>query len=181
MNRVALALLGATALAFSSASEAAITVTSSANITLATPSSTLADSLSVGYSSSTLASPNFTGQISIVNNLSGLYMLSLTTSSAAVKFTQVLLNGPGGLVATLMKTFDNGFSQNFNLLSPIVLDPGTYTLDITGTNSGNGSLGGSVDISAVPEPGTWAFMLLGFGVMGFSVRRSRKQGLAQLA
>lgn len=34
---------------------------------------------------------------------------------------------------------------------------------------------------AVPEPGTWALMLLGFGGMGIAVRRGRKQRLTQLA
>lgn len=31
-----------------------------------------------------------------------------------------------------------------------------------------------VEVSAVPEPATWAMMLLGFGAVGVSVRRSRK-------
>ncbi len=41
-------------------------------------------------------------------------------------------------------------------------------------------LGGIGQISPpIPEPSTWAMMLLGFGAVGFSVRRSRaKQGLA---
>ena len=34
---------------------------------------------------------------------------------------------------------------------------------------------------AVPEPATWAMMLLGFGGIGFAMRRRRKEGLAQLA
>ena len=38
-------------------------------------------------------------------------------------------------------------------------------------------------ISAVPEPGTWAMMLIGFGAIGFTMRRQRRSqgGLAQLA
>jgi hypothetical protein len=36
---------------------------------------------------------------------------------------------------------------------------------------------------ALPEPGTWAMMLLGFGAVGFALRKSRKNdlGLAQIA
>lgn len=33
----------------------------------------------------------------------------------------------------------------------------------------------------VPEPSTWAMMLLGFGAVGFSMRRRRRGALAQLA
>lgn len=35
--------------------------------------------------------------------------------------------------------------------------------------------------SPVPEPATWAMMLLGFGAVGFSVRRSRRATLLQAA
>lgn len=39
-----------------------------------------------------------------------------------------------------------------------------------------------IDTGAVPEPATWAMMLLGFGAMGVSLRRARKTTkLAQLA
>lgn len=36
-------------------------------------------------------------------------------------------------------------------------------------------------IAAVPEPGTWALMLLGFGAVGFSMRRKREARPLQLA
>ncbi|WP_237219995.1 PEPxxWA-CTERM sorting domain-containing protein [Sphingomonas arenae] len=36
-------------------------------------------------------------------------------------------------------------------------------------------------VSAVPEPGTWAMMLLGFGAIGFSMRRRRQVHLMQAA
>ena len=34
---------------------------------------------------------------------------------------------------------------------------------------------------SVPEPGTWAMMLIGFGGVGYSLRRKRSKALAQLA
>jgi PEP-CTERM motif-containing protein len=36
-------------------------------------------------------------------------------------------------------------------------------------------------IRSVPEPATWAMMLLGFGGIGFAMRRRQKPALAQLA
>jgi hypothetical protein len=33
----------------------------------------------------------------------------------------------------------------------------------------------------MPEPSTWAMMLLGFGAVGFGMRRSRKALLTQIA
>jgi hypothetical protein len=35
--------------------------------------------------------------------------------------------------------------------------------------------------TVLPEPGTWAMMLLGFGAAGFAIRRQRKPVLAQVA
>lgn len=37
------------------------------------------------------------------------------------------------------------------------------------------------DPGGVPEPGTWAMMLMGFGATGFALRRRRKPTLTQLA
>jgi uncharacterized protein (TIGR03118 family) len=36
-------------------------------------------------------------------------------------------------------------------------------------------------LNPVPEPGTWGMMLLGFGAVGFVIRRHRKMGLPQIA
>jgi PEP-CTERM putative exosortase interaction domain len=41
--------------------------------------------------------------------------------------------------------------------------------------------GEGTPVGGVPEPATWAMMLLGFGGIGVAMRRSRKHGLAQIA
>lgn len=58
-----------------------------------------------------------------------------------------------------------------------------YDFYATGTSGGNASnvLLSELNLSAVPEPATWAMMLVGFGAIGFAARRSRKVALAQLA
>lgn len=38
-----------------------------------------------------------------------------------------------------------------------------------------------IDSAVVPEPATWAMMLLGFGAIGFTMRRRRRPALMQLA
>lgn len=42
----------------------------------------------------------------------------------------------------------------------------------------NITIGATGDIGAVPEPSTWAMMLLGFAVMGAALRRSRRPATA---
>lgn len=53
---------------------------------------------------------------------------------------------------------------------------GSYTLLFTGFSSGAGAFGGFYNVSAVPEPETYAMMLAGLGVMGFMAARRRRQG-----
>ena len=53
---------------------------------------------------------------------------------------------------------------------------------VEGFSRGNGSYGGQATFVPVPEPGTWAMMLLGFGAIGFAMRRrGRPALLAQAA
>lgn len=54
-----------------------------------------------------------------------------------------------------------------------------YRLTFTGGNGSN--FNGTANIAAVPEPAAWALMLLGFGGIGFAMRRRRQPALAQLA
>jgi hypothetical protein len=51
--------------------------------------------------------------------------------------------------------------------------------DLAGGNQNIGNILDNVSLSAVPEPATWAAMLLGFGGIGASMRRRR--GLAASA
>jgi hypothetical protein len=64
--------------------------------------------------------------------------------------------------------------NEYRILDFIPLEA-TNTLAITGNTGGRGTFSGTLNFAAVPEPGTWALMLLGFGAIGYSLRR-RKPG-----
>ena len=60
-----------------------------------------------------------------------------------------------------------------------LLGPGNYYAEITGkVNSKALGVGGSVLTTAVPEPATWAMMVLGFAGLGFAAYRSSRKSVA---
>ena len=70
------------------------------------------------------------------------------------------------------------------VLTSRTLTPGTHTIIANGTLNGpSGSYSGTLNIQAlpVPEPATWAMMLVGFAGIGMILRRRRQPVLAQIA
>jgi hypothetical protein len=63
----------------------------------------------------------------------------------------------------------------FRIFDPMFVEAGTYRLIIRGTSNGDASYAGTLAFAAqaVPEPATWALMILGFGGMGATLRRKR--------
>jgi hypothetical protein len=67
-------------------------------------------------------------------------------------------------------------------LDPVFLTAGIHTIYVNGNLAANGSYVGNINVTtSVPEPGTWAMLLLGFGAVGFALRRRRLPVLAQAA
>ena len=56
-----------------------------------------------------------------------------------------------------------------------------YSLGTNGTSFGNVLIGGLTLTEAVPEPASWALMLIGFGAIGWQLRRRSRPALAQIA
>jgi hypothetical protein len=56
-----------------------------------------------------------------------------------------------------------------------VVYPGVYPLGDVLQSSGGGVDTGTFNLSAVPEPASWAMMLVGFGGMGAAMRNSRRK------
>jgi hypothetical protein len=79
-------------------------------------------------------------------------------------------NGVGSSQTPVSGTFALEFGSG---VSTLVFDDFVARWQSTGAN-GNGSASGPGTVmGAVPEPATWAMMLLGFGAVGYSMRRRK--------
>lgn len=55
------------------------------------------------------------------------------------------------------------------------LSAGQHYIEFQGTSAGFGAFGGTLTFAAVPEPATWALMILGFGLVGGVMRRRERE------
>jgi hypothetical protein len=91
-----------------------------------------------------------------------------------VDITSATLTGVSIGTINISKLLDDGTTEHWGL-SNYGLEAGNYVLTLTGNNSGVGSLAGTVSFAAVPEPATWALMILGFGLVGGVLRRKERE------
>jgi hypothetical protein len=138
------------------------------------------------------------GQATITSAVDDV-LSQLTFTLADTTFTGAIFDldniGAGGAIDLILFT-DNGDSDTYHLATStgtnwfyILADAGTtYTSGAftTASTAGGTDFNGGFDsfkqlrlqlgaATAVPEPATWAMMLLGFGGIGFTMRRGKKQ------
>lgn len=88
---------------------------------------------------------------------------------ADLDFTSVTFNGLEFAVSSTGQV-------DFRFLNDAPVLAGQQFLTVDGVSRGNGSYAGTIAFapaSAVPEPATWAMMLVGFGAVGYSLRRRK--------
>ena len=191
MRKFIYSAVGAAALAMASLANAAVIVTAPSPavytppatggfIGLVTPSAGANASTMTGFNDTfnfdILGSPGLTdAQVSTVL-LNGIQNIS---------FSSVMLDGNA-----FTRTSIDGAAEQWSCcgptgLLPVLLAPGPHTINLIGTLTGNlaASYSGTlnVQVAPVPEPATWAMMLIGFAGVGMAMRRRRRPALAQLA
>ena len=141
---------------------------------------------------------NFTDLFQFIIDQTGLGSGSITTSVSLNSFlgrtdTDLFSVTVNGQIATRRLSDANGVTclvrgvgtcganETFSINDVIINNGALNTIPVDGFSRGNGSFGGNATftptITAVPEPSTWAMLILGFGVIGFSLRRRRGSGL----
>jgi opacity protein-like surface antigen len=206
MRKLLLTVLGASALAMASAAQAVVPLVVAPNNPANPAGTVFITAVGVdGTISATL------GHVGIPNgdfeDLFQFHVPVLGTGSGSLTTSVTLANYLGALDTDLLSVFVNGVLANLTLtdadgnacttrgvgtcganetwsLNDVVLLPGVLnTIDVIGTSRGNGSYGGNATFvpAAVPEPGAWALMLVGFAGIGWQLRRKRSSALAQLA
>ena len=138
-------------------------------ITSPTPVDGTTNLLSGSFSGAEIVGPAFGSTTSVQD--------SLTTGS--VSFSTGL---PGAILSFGSDNSGDSFSFSGTSLTILAMrgnSPfnfgGVFTGNFAATSAGPGAAG------AVPEPATWAMMLIGAGAVGGALRRSRRTGLALLA
>ena len=158
-------------------SAAAFAVAPAANaaqfLTITGPSGTFGDD-AVTCGTGTSGPCSFTRTFSFITP-AGFNLASVDISSVAtidpltnIDFSSVTLNGVN------FNVISTGVQEFRNLLNQALISGGNNIISVTGTTGGEAAFSGNLSFaatSAVPEPATWAMMLMGFGAVGYSMRR----------
>jgi hypothetical protein len=181
MRRLIYAAVGAATLATASIANSTVIVNSSTGVDLPTIlTSNGATQSTIVWGQDLTNSGSFNGSIDFSNNLSGLYSIIVSSSTPGAVVDALSLAGILGTSGTYSST---GSTNSISLLVPFA-GSGDYRVSFGGTAPPNGAaVTGNLtfQIVAVPEPATWTMLVLGFGAVGFVMRRRRRPTMAQLA
>lgn len=177
---LSLAAVIGSAVTFSSAAGAATFLPGSPNFQVSGNIASGPVSASIGNQG--IAAGNFTDNFIFRIDQTGLGSGSISTSAASflgdVTDIDIFSVSVNGRFATKTLSAD-GLSEFFSISNVPITFGAVNNIEITGLSRGSGSYGGNATfipnaMGAVPEPATWAIMLLGFAGIGFGLRYQRR-------
>lgn len=181
MRKVLMAAMCAGALALagtSTGANAASTITGVTPAVLTPPASALFGAVLSGTpGTSTAIDDTFTFNLIGAGVANGQVSTVLLEGAQDVNFSSITLDG----LYSFVKTSNDPGPETWTL-NPVAIGDGMHTIVVLGTLLGTtGSYSGTLNVQAVPEPATWAMMLLGFGAIGLSFRSRRRRAQSTFA
>ena len=117
-----------------------------------------------------------------INGLNGPTDLDISSVTVDGLTATPVYRDAAGVVCTTPGVGSCGATETFAITNVPIVSGAPNEIAISGLSRGNGSYGGNATfLPAVPEPATWAMMLLGIGAIGFTMRRRRTPLLSQIA
>src|SRR5438045_2063636 len=199
MRKLMLALAGATALTAASAANAAITIGSGSQISIGgsviTNTTDASQATSLDFTTGTTSNGSAPGTLSTFNGgATGSFAGQFCAGSCGT-INDIASLIVGGSVSPFFTLTDGATFSLTNITSidrstagilgfmgtgvfggtlngePINSAPATFTFS---TQGGNVTTFSATATAAVPQPATWGLMLLGFGVIGFTMGKHRR-------
>jgi hypothetical protein len=183
MRKIALAL-AASALAFSSAAANASVTLGSTSATSGTATAVVTDNIGnpnkIEFDTTNASAGTVVSWFNFLVTPASLGAFSATTATipaSSVTLLELLTGGTMTTAGSTLVTSTPGTQLTYGTLAANTWYTFRYTANLTTASD----ISGPVSIYAVPEPGTWALMLVGFGGIGLAMRRRRRPVLAQVA
>lgn len=185
MRKIVLSLVATSALACASVANAGINIGTTATDPNSTfvvnPPDNVGIPETVAFKQTTDAQGSYTSFFDFSNTQAGFYnfLVGTSTLNATITFGKLLSDGGVQVLQTV-----NGGGTTLSLLTGVLDANTTYRFSFNSNYPAGGGVttgNASFYVAAVPEPATWALMLLGFGGTGLVLRRRRRPALAQIA
>ncbi len=110
--------------------------------------------------------------------LGNVYTVTINGAITAMSTTSLYPTSFNNNLGPAAATFASAWLNNTFSHLQLTFGPGTYSLSLTDDCGGScqaSAVGERLDAIAIPEPATWATMLVGFGALGMAMRKQRRQ------
>lgn len=119
------------------------------------------------------------GTLSFIAIEAGSQVTVLPTTASAAGLLGWTHYSPADIGTDILADMSVPVAGSSGFIPP--LGPGTYSVWIQETATGSANFGFNFAVTSVPEPATWAMMIVGFGLIGGAMRRRVGKRIAAAA